>query len=233
MEILPYQQTPAQPASVSALISAVKLQQSDLDSIKTVRSRLSFIAEIDSRCKPDSGNQVCGLEWRSFYHLEADRLLTDLGDNPSHELAEQAHAAIIRAKFAAESSDAIAAALRTAVQRESRSLESVAMRVLDSAESAMHAEAATHRATLSEAGGLFGGDGAAALDVKIAALVSGFEAERAEARRDPGHWIFSRGIGVDLPPAPPAPKPLPGVKSPARGKVEIASVADELRGDLH
>jgi hypothetical protein len=232
MEILPYQTPATPPANVSTLIAAVQLPPADIAAIKDVRIRLAAISDIDARCKPDSGNQI-NREWRGFHHLRADELLAELGDSPSIELAEAAHSALVRATQAALSSEPISAALRSAVQRESRSLESVAMRVLDSAESAMHAEAATHRATLSEAGGLFGGDGAAALDVKIASLVSGFEVERAEAQRDPGHWIFSRGIGDESPEPPAPPRPLPAVKSAPRGRVEFSSAADDLKGDLH
>jgi hypothetical protein len=227
MQDLPYPQPATPLANVSTLIAAVQLPPADITAIKSVRAKLAKISDIDSKCKGDSTNQI-GREWRGFHHLRADELLAELGDNPSIETAEAAHAAIVRASQAALSSDPISAALRSAVQRESRSLESVAMRVLDSAESAMHTEAATHRATLSEAGGLFGGDGAAALDVKIASLVSGFEAERAEAQRDPGHWIFSRGIGEALPEPPAPPRPLPAVKSPARGKVELSDMAADL-----
>jgi hypothetical protein len=231
MEILPYQTPATPPANVSTLIAAVQLPPADITAIKSVRAQLSKISDIDSKCKGDSTNQLRG-EWRGFHHLRADQLLAELGDNPSIETAEAAHAAIVRASQAALSSDPISASLRTAAVRESLSLAPISSKVIDMALAALDQEAAAHREAMPE-NTVFAGDSVLAFERTLASLRSALEAERPEAARDPQFWLWSHGFGQEPQPAAPAPAPLPEVKAPKRGRVELSDVAAEMSADLH
>lgn len=219
MQII-YQEPPKPLANVTSIIEAVKLDPADLDQIHAVRERLATITAVESRCQPDSPNQL-DPNWRCYWHLEFDRLLGELGSNPSDEAAEAATTAFLRWQQASLTHPPIRNVMAAAVAAASRSLEPVALRVIDRAEQNLKAEADEHRATLTKTGGLFGADSIAALEAKTASLFAALDSERDMARADGGHWLFTRGFG--MPPAPPAPtpQPLPPVKQPARGKVEI------------
>jgi hypothetical protein len=232
MEILPYKTPSAAVANVTSLIQAVVVSPADLTTIKQAQSRLANISEIDGRVKPDRSQQP-GQEWRSYWHLRVDEILSELGDNPSFELAEQAHAAIVRASQASLSCQPISEALRAAASRESLSLAPISARVIDMALANLDREATAHREAMP-ADTMFVGDSVLAFERTLAALRSALEAERPESQRDPQFWLWMHGIGADIEPAP-TPKPLPAVKQPRRGVVELpaSDLAAEMAGDLH
>jgi hypothetical protein len=228
MEILPYQQ-PSQPvANVSSLIQAVTVSAADLERIKAVNTKLETIAKVSSTAQPSNSSRPG--EWRGHWHLECDKAAERLAENPTIENAEEYHRLFVRARQASETAPLVNAACADASRRVSMTLADVAGRIIDAAEAKVEDEAEVARINLQQAGSgsMFENTGLVSLDNQVAALRGGLAAEREAAAANPAWWIYQNGIGVDLPPAPPAPKPLPAVKSPARGKVELSDMAADL-----
>jgi hypothetical protein len=213
---------------MNSLLSAVSITPIDKAKINTARSRVHELQNLGARSEPlreirsyESRSPSCRLQ------RDRDAAFNAFEQDPTPELMEAAHAALIRLRDAHESHGHFARILTAAIQRESVSLAPITLAILDSAVAALETRRA---AALSDAakGDSVLADVTGTIQRRADQLAAQLQAERTDAAADPIAWLASHDLATDHEAEPePAPAPVPPAKS-FRGKVKLDKPEPEV-----
>jgi hypothetical protein len=137
---------------------------------------------------------------RSWLHLQADKALHALADNPTLESAEAAHQAILRRDQASQTAEDISAAVHVAISREGSRLKPIISAIIDRTETQLESDALKHRAALQKAASheTYGSIEISAFEKTLVDLRNQIASERQWADKSPVAWMVQHRICADL-----------------------------------
>jgi hypothetical protein len=177
-------------ANITSLLAAVPIPAAEKKAIASVRERIDGLHKI--LAATHRPKQPYGDNWRTELHLAADAAGTELAENPSLENAEKFHAAFMRHQQSELTGNLISDSIGPCFARFSAELKDIALKIIDSAESAFKAESEATRAKLATI------DEASAVqhDLRTNSTISAFASERNHAAADPAGWLARTGLAV-------------------------------------
>jgi hypothetical protein len=216
------------------LLSAVTITPIDKAAIDKARARVHELQNLGARSEPlreirsyESRSPSCRLQ------RDRDAAFHAFEQDPTPELMEAAHAALIRLRDAHESHGHFARILTAAIQRESHSLAPITAGIIDQALTALETRRQTALSAASKGDSVLA-DVTGTINARADQLARQLENERAESQSDPLGWLNGHDLATDHEAEPEPAKPTPPPVKSYRGKIRLdkAEPEPEPAGDV-
>ena len=181
--------------SITQLAESIPFSSRDRQQIDKARKQTQEVNQTIDRILADPSHAPSE-SYFCWLHREVDRVEQVLIDQPSHVNAELFHYALTRFDEAKVTQDRIGSALGIALANVSQSISGIVQAHLDKVQSRIETEADTRRAELATSNHQLFSNHAekAALENRVAQLLSDLANVRTEAAQDPLGWVMREGL---------------------------------------